>query len=546
MERIRQDRRKAPTQIQPLLAYLETHLFDPDLDANQLKRACGVRDNSLPIYFHHAVSLPPYAYIEDCRLEIACRLLSASELKIWQIAQLLGYSTLQVFSRAFHRWSGLRPSVFRRRSRQDQATSETLAGKPAPQKLDAADEADSLISMSTLRKAVSGGLDREEADTLARRMARLYPDSFQGPEAASACADGSFELAADQAWTLLKDRPAAERRDLVKKRWRLASVELFRLLVQRSIESSRNDVQRGVELSEAAIDCLDALRGQIDRPLFERLQAEGWTWVANARRRARDFPNAEEALGRAELAIKPVTDADVRTAFLIVKSSLRMEQRRLDEAQKLADRAVAMLETTADPKLGVMGLAHRANLFLMMEQPEDAVADYWHGRKLADQIEDKYLRATVYQGLTVSLAKLGRHQQVARFLPVARALFQELAFHKALCHLEWTEAFIAWDLGRLDLAENHFTTARKGFIDEDEAYESAMVALDLALLYSEQGKSADVLRLVSEVIPVFASLKVHREALMAVRLLEQAVAAQEVSTATLKKVRDLAAKARSY
>ena len=63
LERIQLDRAKAPQRLKPLLAYIEEHLFDPTLDVNQLKRACGVRDNSVPIQFHSAVGRPPYARV---------------------------------------------------------------------------------------------------------------------------------------------------------------------------------------------------------------------------------------------------------------------------------------------------------------------------------------------------------------------------------------------------------------------------------------------------------------------------------------------------
>jgi AraC-like DNA-binding protein len=171
-ERIRRDHGRAPRQIQPLLAHIEEHLFDPDLDANRLKLACGVRDNTLPIRFHDALDLPPYGYIEDCRMEVACRLLADTELKVWQVAQLLGYSTLQVFSRAFHRWSGLRPTSYRRQCCRDY---ERRARRPP------ADAKNEPISWSTLRKAASGRLRREEADALARHLEELYPESFATP-----------------------------------------------------------------------------------------------------------------------------------------------------------------------------------------------------------------------------------------------------------------------------------------------------------------------------------------------------------------------------
>lgn len=158
LERIRQDRQRAPAQVRPLLAYLEIHLFQAGLDVKRVKQACGVRDNTLPLCFHNALSLPPYAYIEDCRMDVACNLLRDTDLKIWQIAGLLGYSTLQVFSRAFKRWSGVRPSDFRVKAAQ----------MPT-------------IPLSVLVKTAEGGLKRHEADELSRYLTKLYPESFAFP-----------------------------------------------------------------------------------------------------------------------------------------------------------------------------------------------------------------------------------------------------------------------------------------------------------------------------------------------------------------------------
>ena len=162
LERIELDRAKAPQRLKPLLAYIEEHLFDPTLDVNHLKRACNVRDNSVPIQFHSAVGRPPHGYIEDRRLETACRLLANSDLKIWQISELLGYSSIQVFSRAFSRWSGQRPTLYRKKARKSgharSSDSERLMSDP-----------------ETLRRALAGALPAAEASSLLERLLRLYP-----------------------------------------------------------------------------------------------------------------------------------------------------------------------------------------------------------------------------------------------------------------------------------------------------------------------------------------------------------------------------------
>jgi len=113
LARIRRDRESVPSRVRPLLAYVEQHLFEKSLDVNQLKRACGVRDNTIPIRFTATLGRTPHRYIEDHRLETARRLLRDTDLKIWQVADLVGYSSIQVFSRAYVRWSGESPSTYR-------------------------------------------------------------------------------------------------------------------------------------------------------------------------------------------------------------------------------------------------------------------------------------------------------------------------------------------------------------------------------------------------------------------------------------------------
>ncbi len=111
--------------------YLEEHLFDPGLTASTLLEECGIRDKNLSTHFGSILGRTPWAYIEDRRLETACRLLTESRLKIWRIGKLLGYSSLQVFSRAFTRWSGERPSAYRQRDGVGASMSGRSPGRPA-------------------------------------------------------------------------------------------------------------------------------------------------------------------------------------------------------------------------------------------------------------------------------------------------------------------------------------------------------------------------------------------------------------------------------
>ncbi len=161
LARIREDCDAAPTRLRPLLEYLEDHLFDKRLNVNYLKQACEVRDNSIALLFHSQVGQSPKAYITELRLETAARLLRDSDLRIWQIGELVGYSGLAVFGKAFARWAGVRPVAYRLRTREPTSGEEDpLAGE---------------VDERYLRMAVAGTLPRGKALALIRRLLEIYP-----------------------------------------------------------------------------------------------------------------------------------------------------------------------------------------------------------------------------------------------------------------------------------------------------------------------------------------------------------------------------------
>ncbi|HEY4591933.1 MAG TPA: hypothetical protein VIJ61_05965, partial [Thermoanaerobaculia bacterium] len=90
----------------------------------------------------------------------------------------------------------------------------------------------------------------------------------------------------------------------------------------------------------------------------------------------------------------------------------------------------------------------------------------------------------------------------------------------------WVRAKIAKGLGQLRRAEAQFLAARDGFLAEGIPYDTALVSMELALLYAEQGRTEDLKRLAAEMVPIFASRHIHREALAALSFFRQAVEAE--------------------
>lgn len=160
LAQIRRDKLDAPPRIRWMLDYLESALFDPSLNVSTWKRALGLRDNSVASQFHAYTGRPPKRYINQLRHETAARLLCQTKLQVWQISELVGFSSLGVFSKSFVLVMGQRPSTYRKTHRKpEEATASTAA----------------VFDLADIQAALAGKLDENRAAQLLAAILRHYP-----------------------------------------------------------------------------------------------------------------------------------------------------------------------------------------------------------------------------------------------------------------------------------------------------------------------------------------------------------------------------------
>jgi len=550
LARIRRDRDRVDQRLRPLLEHIESHLFDPGLDVNQLKRRCGVRDNSVPIQFHAQLGLPPHAYMEECRLKTGCRLLEDTDLKVWQIADLLGYSSIQVFSRAFSRWSGMRPTVYRKRHRRKAAGVARDSGLGA---------SSGQLEIESLRRALTGELEAAEAQLLIKRLVSLYPGSAEklaaaaaapGPRAAAVrqkkpAGGESLSLLgredvervrAEAVWSLIKDLPFAEQRRAVAEKLRFSTPALFELLGEHCLIAGRADRRRGIELAELALAALEAT----DCPAVDHssLQARGWAWLANARRLALDFSGAEQALSVAEELVPPAEEAPLAYAELLQKkAALRSDQRRFEEANALLDRALPLLLESGGKRQLARAMLLRANVVYEIEGAEASIRDFQHAAELLEDQEDAYLSLAAYQGLADVYVRSGKYREAAAILPRFEAIQERSPSRILGLYLLWLKGLMAQAGGQHEIAEGMLEAVRDGFIRANWLAVSVLAGLDLALLYSEQGQSFQASRVAAEILPLLDTLKMRDETMVALGIFRRAVQAGTITAEVLRQMR---------
>ncbi len=538
VNRIRRDGDKAPEGAGHVFTYLEGKLFSQSLDVNQLSRVCGKHPNSIAAVFRQTAGITPHRYIAARRLETAAALLLRhGELENWMIAELIGYSNGSVFCRNFRNWAGMTARTFHERAQR------LFAGAGLGPCCQVGD-------MEELCKAIASGLDSPEATAAVERLKsrnslieRSRVPSAVGEYYRSIKVDFSEEMLGiikcEELWAILQEKPWAMQRQIVREYCFCGDTSFFHYLRERSAPEGRGNRKYGVHLAELALESLRATEQCIGEEL-PNLTCRGWAWLGNARRLAFDFPGAEEAFSIAEAyLIHLENEAPLAAEVYDLKSAFRRWQRRFAEALALNKKALAVFRSRGTTKQILWALLEKANINEHVGDIDTCVLSLYEALEYIDEAADVYLKYAAFFNLASALARTGAFQEAFELLPTVRELSEEGdKSQEASCLLLWLEGYIRNGLGDAALAEQLLLEARNGYLGINSIGCASLAALDLAALYHGQNRNEEVMQLTTSVIPIFESLKVHKESNGALMLLRDAVAKNEMTSVVIQEVRD--------
>jgi transcriptional regulator with XRE-family HTH domain/tetratricopeptide (TPR) repeat protein len=306
-------------------------------------------------------------------------------------------------------------------------------------------------------------------------------------------------------------------------------------LADESGRAASDDVDRALGLAELALWVAERVPGEA---LRRRCEGYAWSFMGNVRRVRSDLRGADEAF---ELAHRLWQEGDsgdlgflVGARLLDLEASLRIDQRRLTEARDLLARAAAQTE----------GGLPLARILIKDAYALELSADYHRAvttlQRAAPLLPDTEprLRCVVQFNLLVNLCHLGRAAEAESLLPELQALAVGIDYGLDQVRLRWLEGRIAAGVGRLPEAIETLAAVRAEFAEKKIRYDEALVSMELAGLYLEQGRTLEVKRLVRKMEPVFRDQGIHVEAQKALELFRRTV---ELETITLELVRRVVA-----
>jgi tetratricopeptide (TPR) repeat protein len=344
----------------------------------------------------------------------------------------------------------------------------------------------------------------------------------------------------------LLGRTPEQREILLRNSGRFRTWGLLELLVERSLETSIQDPRGGEALGRLALrvaDLLDSRRygaGQL-----QDLRARAWSHIGNALRIQSALPAAETAFAQGVRHLELGTGDLLELAiFLDLQASLRRSQRRFAEALELLRRAVGLFSRLGDPHRAGRSLINLSLALLYSGRAEESVPALQRAMKLIEPELEPRLLLSARHNLIAALTDLGHFLEAQRAYREALPLYRAFPDARTRNRRVWLKGRIARGLGQVEEAEALFLAAREGFLAEGIPYETALVALDLALIYAERGRTAELKRLAADLVPIFASRRIHREALAALSFFQRAVEAERAEVEVVERVAEFLRKAR--
>lgn len=353
----------------------------------------------------------------------------------------------------------------------------------------------------------------------------------------------------------LMQHPPARQSLLIHNSVRFRGPMLCESLIAAGHEMGFRDPARSQHLARLAVEVAERDAARSGSPaattqtaaLAAGLRARAWAQLANAKRLGADLEGAARtfALTDAILAAEPAISPLDQARILDLKASLARDRRDMPQALRLLERAISIYRRLGQTGMLGNALSQKALVLLEAGDHKASMPLLRRALDLLDPNEDPRRYLSARHNLICALLADGRPRDAFALLFHTRPLYLKVARRAMLVRMRWVEGQIAHALHRVDQAEAAYVEVREGFVEMGDAYDAALVSLDLASLYAQQGRAAEVRRLAQEMLTFFESRQIHREAMAALLVFCKAARMEQAGLGLVQEVAAFLKRARA-
>lgn len=217
---------------------------------------------------------------------------------------------------------------------------------------------------------------------------------------------------------------------------------------------------------------------------------------------------------------------------MALEASLLTAQRRFDESLARLDQALSLSHGREAGNIWIK----KSHVQHVRGQYEEALQSLHQAALRIDPAQEPQAWFAVQFNRAANLSRLGQYKEAQDLLPTIWDLVAPLEGDLHLLRLQWLASEITAGLGDVETAARLLEAVRREFADQGNVFDAALASLDLAEIYLKQLRWREVRFLSGEMIRLFQSQGVNREALAAVLLFREAVEREEVTVDLIRRL----------
>lgn len=319
------------------------------------------------------------------------------------------------------------------------------------------------------------------------------------------------------------------------------------LLCDESQKAAARDTKKALELARLARWVARTVKELEEYPAAwcSRLQGYAEAFFANALKVSNQLPAAAAAFARARSLWRLGADPAKllsEARLLDLGASVCWAQRRFDEALKLHDEALHLAQPEEEGAL----LLNKSATLEQMGDYEGSLEVLAQAAPRIDGASQPRLQWVLKYNQAACLCRLGRAEEARPLVNEVWRMADGLRNDLDLLKTRWLTAVLTAGLGQIASAAESLEEVCREAYSRDLFYSYALVGLDLALLYREQGRWAEIRVLAAQWVKIFQAQEVHRETLAALLLFQEAAEQEAVTESLVRRLQEYLKQAQTF
>ena len=293
----------------------------------------------------------------------------------------------------------------------------------------------------------------------------------------------------------------------------------------------RTDPREAVDVIALAIAVAERLDPEVHgRERLGDLRARVFADLGNARRLASDFEGSRQAFNEAWRILEDEGTGDPweRAHLIVLESGYIQDMGEFETAETSLEAALAIYRSLGDRHLEGRTLLKMADC-IGQALPKRGIAYIKRALPLIEAAKEPRLELCAQHDLAWFLHDLGHPEEALIVLDHARPLYRQFPDRWTQLRLHWLEGRIAASLGDLAEAESIFKQLWEELRARNLNHELVLVSIDLAEILVRKGDLNRAADLAAGCLPIMTAWGLHRYAVAAWVLFQEALAQGQIS-----------------